>query len=136
MRYIHLFKQFYLFFLSLVILHNLQTLLLDKSPFLYIKFLLRFCIDFFGFFIGFLLNERHHMLDLKQNITKQIYITEKCIMYSLTLFFNINFRMLLLNSKQVSETTRKLILLTCFWTSASLRAILIYQLNSCSKTIK
>jgi len=41
---------------------------IPSPPLFDIKFFLSLGINFFGFFIGFLLNESHHVLDLLLNI--------------------------------------------------------------------
>jgi len=56
-----------LLLLLLVVFHDLETLLLDQASLLNVELLLGLGIDLLGFLIGLLLNERHHVLDLKQS---------------------------------------------------------------------
>merc|ERR1719400_2374194 len=63
-----LLLQVNLLLLPLVILHDLQPLLLNKPPLLDVELFLGLRVDLFGFLIGFLLNEGHHVLDLLLHI--------------------------------------------------------------------
>merc|ERR1719206_546309 len=63
-----LLLEFYLLLFPLVVLHDLQSLLLYKPSFFDVELFFSFGINFFSFFIGFLLYEGHHMLDLFLNI--------------------------------------------------------------------
>ena len=63
----HLFLELNLFFFLLVIFHNLEALLLDKTALLDVELLLGFGVDLLGLFVGFLFDESHHVFDLWKN---------------------------------------------------------------------
>lgn len=65
-RALHFFLQFHLFFFALEILHDFKSLMLDQTTLLDVEFFLGFGVDFFGLLVGFLLDEGHHVFDLRK----------------------------------------------------------------------
>lgn len=61
---LHFLLEFNLLLLPFIKLHNLKALLLDQTTLFNIEFFLGLSVNFFDFFISFLLDEAHHLFDL------------------------------------------------------------------------
>lgn len=65
----------HLFLFPLEVLHDLETLLLHETALLDVELFLGLGVDLFGLLVGLLLDEGHHVLDLKSskaNITVEL----------------------------------------------------------------
>ncbi len=95
----HFLLKLDLLLFALIVFHDLESLLLDQPSLLDVELLLGLGVDLLRLLVGLLLDEGHHVLDLKTKPKNSAVFLTFCVEFG------------------AGD-------ITCFWTSASLRAIL------------